>query len=174
MIQIINPSALVNGYILNGVAHFTQSTNPTTRNGGGALVAQDIWNDTTNWVRWTYSGAVWRSPTFDVDLNGGVATSGHNSFGEPPVNCPTIFVKSYCLAMQGNATANNGSNYGTYVARTRVKANSTEPLLGTIQNFPLPVGQANNWIVSVNLAFAVADHSGVSVPLRGNGRETLI
>jgi len=62
MIQIINPSALVNGYILNGVAHFTQATNPTVRIGGGALVVGDKLYRTDLNQEATWQGTYWVSP----------------------------------------------------------------------------------------------------------------
>ena len=81
MIQIINPSNLVNGYILNDVAHFTQSTNPTTRIDGSALVVGDklyrtdlrrdyYWNGVSSWV----SEQLFTSAVFSAASIGGSTT----------------------------------------------------------------------------------------------------
>jgi len=51
--------AFTNGYILNGVAHFTQATNPTVRNGGGALVVGDKLYRTDLRVDAVWTGTFW-------------------------------------------------------------------------------------------------------------------
>jgi len=61
--NIILPSSatLQNGYILNGVANFTQSTNPTVRIGGGALVVGDKLYRTDLRRDGTWDGVRWLS-----------------------------------------------------------------------------------------------------------------
>lgn len=55
-IQVITPPAsttISNGAIINGVANFWQSTPPSTRVNGSALIDGDIWNQTGKgtWIR---------------------------------------------------------------------------------------------------------------------------
>ena len=161
MIIVNNPTNLPNGILINGVANFYIATKPTTRVDGSALIVQDIWNDTTNGIRWVYSGAVWRSAVFDVELNNGLGSS-HNAFPAPPTNCTTIYIKDFVLAQQsGNINGNDASNYGTYNANIRAKAGGLETTLASIQNFPLSILNANNWIATVNQAFTLSTYSGV-------------
>jgi len=61
MIQIVNPLALVNGYILNNVAHFTQATNPTVRIDSSPLVVGDKLYRTDLSVDAFWNGTFWLS-----------------------------------------------------------------------------------------------------------------
>lgn len=63
-IQVISPPAsteIPNGAIINGVANFCQSTKPTIRIDGSALVARDRWYNTSDGSNWFWNGTYWLS-----------------------------------------------------------------------------------------------------------------
>jgi hypothetical protein len=63
MAQIIQPIRnLVNGTRINGVEHIYQTTKPTTRVDGSALVARDKWYKTDDGTEWFWNGTYWLSP----------------------------------------------------------------------------------------------------------------
>lgn len=56
-------SAIENGQIINGVANFWQTSAPTARVGGAALVEGDLWHKPTdNGILGTAGDWIWRSP----------------------------------------------------------------------------------------------------------------
>lgn len=62
MIIINNPSSssnLPNGTLINGVCHIYQSSLPTTRPDGSALVARDKWYNTSTGVEGFWNGTYW-------------------------------------------------------------------------------------------------------------------
>jgi len=113
MIQIINPSALVNGYILNGVAHFVQATNPTTRNGGGALVVGDKLYRTDLSVDAVWNGTVWLSiNTHKITLFNTHASVGYGNFwaGWDMPSTDTIFIVNMASSFVSTLTTGNVIN----------------------------------------------------------------
>jgi hypothetical protein len=52
-------SAIPNGAIINGIAHFNQDSKPTTRIDGSALVVRDKWYRTTDGTDWFWNGTYW-------------------------------------------------------------------------------------------------------------------
>lgn len=58
----VSPSpGFVNGTIVNGIANFTQSTKPTTRADGSALVVGDKWYKSDEGTEWFWNGTYWLS-----------------------------------------------------------------------------------------------------------------
>ena len=53
--------SLTNGVLINGVANFYQPTKPTTRVDGSALVAGDLWYNSTTRLKWFWNGTYWLS-----------------------------------------------------------------------------------------------------------------
>lgn len=62
MVDIINPQNLLpNGTRINDVEHIYQSSKPTTRVNGSALVTGDIWYDTNTKTHWIWDNIYWVS-----------------------------------------------------------------------------------------------------------------
>lgn len=53
------PGIIPNGALINGVCNIYQSTKPTTRPDGSALVVGDIWNSTSTGVEGFWNGTYW-------------------------------------------------------------------------------------------------------------------
>lgn len=75
MAQIIQPIRnLPNGTRINGVEHIYQTTKPTTRVDGSALVARDKWYKTDDGTEWFWNGTYWLSPPIWNKNDSGFAT----------------------------------------------------------------------------------------------------
>ena len=55
------PSIIPNGALINGVCHIYQSTKPTTRPDGSALMIGDIWYKIDDITQWFWNGTYWLS-----------------------------------------------------------------------------------------------------------------
>lgn len=56
-----SPNVLANGAIINGFCHIYQSTIPTLRPNGSALVVGDRWYNPTSYIEGYYNGTYWLS-----------------------------------------------------------------------------------------------------------------
>lgn len=97
--------------IINGVAHFTQSTAPTERVGGDALVAGDRWYNPTTRDNWFWNGTYWLSPEIVV------AAAFHTTLGSVQ-SAERYNVKGYFLRKIEYAYATSGvldeNNFWTF------------------------------------------------------------
>ena len=152
---------LPDGTLINGIANFYRPTKPTTRVDGSALVANDLWRDTANNLGWTFSGAVWRSAELQSLQINLTAASAHNALPKAPSLATHVYIETYSVAQQANSTANNASNYRNMNVFLREKVTTVETLVATIQNFPLPIGQANRFESAVNTAYLLSTYSGL-------------
>lgn len=57
--------------LINGVQHFYQSTKPTVRPDGSALVAYDRWYKTDDGTSWFWNGTYWLSPSITKKYEAG-------------------------------------------------------------------------------------------------------
>ena len=55
------PSIIPNGALINDVCHIYQSTKPTTRPDGSALMTGDIWYKIDDRTQWVWNGTYWLS-----------------------------------------------------------------------------------------------------------------
>ena len=153
---------LPDGTLINGIANFYRTIKPLTRGDGSALVANDLWRDTANNLSWVFSGAVWRSAELQSLQINGTGTTAHNPLSLAPSLVTHVYIETYSIAQQGaSATSNNASNYRNMNLLFRERLTGTEVLVGTIQNFPLILNQANRWDVTVNTAYLLSTYSGL-------------
>jgi hypothetical protein len=66
---IVKPSVIVDGAIINGIAHFVRSTKPTARIDGSALVARDRWYNSLTGDTGFFNGTYWLGRTLDNVVN---------------------------------------------------------------------------------------------------------
>lgn len=68
--------SVANGQVINGTAFFVTNTKPTTRIGGGALVAGDKWYKPDEGTEWFWNGTYWLSlPEYSINWIGRSLTS---------------------------------------------------------------------------------------------------
>ena len=144
------------------LTRITSTTKPTTRVDGSALQANDLWRDTTSNLSWFFSGSVWRSAELQsLQINLTVA-SAHNALPKAASLVTHVYIETYSVAQQSsNGTANNASNYRNMNVVIREKVTTVETLVATIQNFPLPLNQANRFESTVNTAYLLSTYSGL-------------
>jgi hypothetical protein len=76
MAQIIQPIRnLVNGSRINGVEHIYQTSKPTTRVDGSALVIGDRWWKTDDGTEWYWNGTYWLTETYIQNAHGHQSTT---------------------------------------------------------------------------------------------------
>jgi len=150
-----NSLTLHNGYVLNGVAHFTQSSNPTTRIGGSPLVVGDKLYRTDLREDCFWNGTLFLS-TKDLiclfGVNAGLATifgaaNLNNSSGFAHIRqnlfCTKIGVSGLVLAI-----SHDGSNFITF--EWRPTANVTPSFTFSMTTNPWTLGTYKTVEVDVN------------------------
>ena len=80
------PSIIPNGALINNVCHIYQTTKPTTRPDGSALVVRDKWYNTDTGVEGFWNGTYWLKQA--KGIQGAYTFLGSSSF----VNQPAAFV----------------------------------------------------------------------------------
>ena len=174
VISFATPATLPDPAYIGGVAYFNRSTMPIGRSAGVPLVIGDCWYKTDDGTEWFWNGTYWLSPPENLQLPN-YAPTAHTAIGSPVGGSTGIFIHTYQVAQQSaNATANDANNYRNIELRIREKTGSNiELLVSTIQNYPLPIGQANSWTNTVNTNYLIANYSGlvirVSVPVGTDG-----
>ena len=142
-----------NGYILNGVANFTQSTNPTVRIGGGALVVGDRVYRTDENVDLFWNGTYWLSSRFFIPVIAFGGNSLVSTFSKQdlplsiiPINRP-VFIRRvrYHLAIVGFSDASNH-----YLITGRVRRPGTSEVALSIVTPPL-FAATNSGVIETNL-----------------------
>jgi len=111
--------AAFNGQVINGVAHFVQTTAPTTRADGSILVAGDRWAKSDDGTEWFWNGTYWLSPPVVLSFthSGSIAirlTASSSdetyAFGS---HVQSPFISKFCLNYRIRGT-NDASNYWTW------------------------------------------------------------
>ena len=117
------PSIIPNGALINNVCHIYQTTKPTARPDGSALMVGDKWYNTDTGVEGFWNGTYWlggdtlgsatnaysKGSTID---NGAIWVSGNIIPMSP------VFIESVNIQMQGNpftGLLNNSNNFGLAV-----------------------------------------------------------
>lgn len=111
------PSIIPNGALINNVCHIYQSTKPTTRPNGSALVTGDKWNNTSTGVEGFWNGTYWLQTAlqnFIVSITPG--TYGNFSITLPQFPIPLstgiagVFIRDFTISGRLESL-NNASNY---------------------------------------------------------------
>lgn len=109
-----------NGQVIGGVAHFVQTTAPTVRSDGSALVAGDFWLNP-----WTGRIGFWQSPYWlstvayyvaDIYRSLAATTTPTGQVLAAQLNYDSIFLESVAWGIRSAVTA-DGSNYWQIQAR---------------------------------------------------------
>lgn len=130
MPNIIQPVRnLPNGTRINGVEHIYQSTKPTTRVNGSALVVGDRWYNPLTSDEWTWNGLIWISHllmyTFDSIASASSSLFWRFTFGE------ALYLESTDLILWSSiATSANYWSINFYYSESSAVITPTIPLPG--------------------------------------------
>lgn len=145
------PSVIPNGALINGVCHIYQSTKPTTRPDGSALVIGDIAYNPTTGLRYFWNGLYWVGDEKIINF------STTNSIVIAlilmyPINPATKIITSsfdfHCLSQSTHDASNYfGCNWQLQNANNGVENFSTFMTLNT-QNQAVSTNQTYSQVVS--------------------------
>lgn len=111
-IQLFTPNSISNGTIINGIANFYQTTKPTTRVDGSALVVGDRWYKIDDGTEWFWNGTYWLSvcqKTLSHPQLTNVSSTGF-SFPDSIPSKGSVFIENvFCYSIV--LTTNNNSDY---------------------------------------------------------------
>lgn len=79
------PGSLPNGATINGVQWIVQSSRPTTRVDGSALVVGDAWYNTSTGDNWSWNGTYWLSSNFFTQTLSRSANTAGTADGDVPL-----------------------------------------------------------------------------------------
>lgn len=127
------PLILPNNTKINGVEHFYQTTKPTTRGDGSALVAGDRWWKIDDGTEWFWNGTYWLSSTkqiFKVYLQ----YDGLNAVADTDVNrfflLNDFYLENITLTMRvaptGSAFVVDVNDDGTSILSTKLTIDAGE------------------------------------------------
>lgn len=112
------PSIIPNGATINGVCHIYQTTKPTTRPNGSALVSGDIWYNFSTGVDGFWNGVYWLDKNIYQAVSVGRSEGYSGNYGIPSNalnNKNGIVVKDAAISFSGVGT-HNALNYWTISA----------------------------------------------------------
>ena len=113
-IQLFTPNSISNGTIINGIANFYQTTKPTTRVDGSALVAGDRWYKIDDGTEWFWNSTYWLSPVQTLSHPQLVnITSTSNAFSLSIPSDGSVFISEVFLYSLVS-TPNDASNYWNF------------------------------------------------------------
>ena len=111
--------AAFSGQVINGVAHFVQTTAPTTRADGSILVAGDKWYKSDGRTEWFWNGTYWLSPPVVLSFTHSGSTAIRFTASSSDVtyafgsHVQSPFISKFCLNYRVLGT-NDASNYWTW------------------------------------------------------------
>lgn len=159
------PSIIPNGALINGVCHIYQSTKPTTRPNGSALVIGDKWYNISTGVEGFWNGTYWLSLSVYYEVAS--ATPGtYSNFSVTLARTPIfisnsnigIFVRSFNIS--GRTTmVNDSSNYHQISLFTHNSGGQT--LLGSLNTIGLTDYFSVSLIVNTAYLPSLSNNPGV-------------
>lgn len=143
------PSSVItsvsNPYIVNGVAHFVQSTKPTTRIGGSPLVIGDKWYKSDEGIDWFWNGTYWRSRERNWQ---GYLTGSSNFANSQMTLSDAMWQMRYQFMLTSvywtsNIVTCNSNNYWNVIFGPRARANFTSSDTSNNLSFDIPLFSVN-------------------------------
>lgn len=152
------PLSLPNNSRINNVEHFYQTSKPTTRGDGSALVIGDIWKQFNTGESWFWNGTYWLSPRQTIALSSFTTISATNSYNIATSLFPVnklgrgLLLKNVAFYFYAGTSSLNSINYWTISVTGIEWTSSSSGNSYTAYNFPSPT----NYLANVPLrAFSV-------------------
>lgn len=109
------PSIIPNGALINNVCHIYQSTKPTTRPDGSALVVGDVWYKSDEGMHWRWNGVLWvNSVEHQIKFNLLHPTNLAASIDNSPYGDRGVLFTDLFLIMLYQSGSLDTSNRGIY------------------------------------------------------------
>lgn len=183
-------SAISNGQIINGVANFWQTSAPTTRVEGAALVAGDLWYNPGTGILGFWRSPYWLQTTTTVvnfpstgaltgtAVTSGVTTAPYNLFWESLSGVGRMSTGTGgflgLLEIHGRSTASGGSNQFTIFSENlNIAGIAPSGGLGMFSrtiNYPVPT-PINSSPSALSYTFSITGTNiNVGVQLSARGR----
>lgn len=110
------PSIIPNGALINNICHIYQTTKPTTRPNGSALMIGDKWYNTTGENAF-WSGSYWLSELekYSYLFGGNTQGTGNATYYIPgAIDCPIIITSIGWIAANDVYSTTNATNFLTF------------------------------------------------------------
>ena len=134
------PSIIPNGALINNVCHIYQTTKPTARPDGSALMVGDRWYDTNTGVEAFWNGVYWLGTLLSISIF--AANSFSQSLG---TFSPSRGYFLERVAVRGYLGNRNATNFYTYSIQLRNGFDTGEIILWRISKTSLEISSAYEW-----------------------------
>ena len=131
---ILNP----NRTLINGVQHFYQTTKPTVRPDGSALVARDKWYKTDDGTEWFWNGTYWLSAIRykqTILTPSSLSSTSATNFGFQHIGWQVLYTRLDVMGRYESAPTNPATDYWEFHVSYVTAGSSTSipgsPVLST-------------------------------------------